>query len=61
MLYEVITFLLLISVQCLMLIGIFFIYSSGVNSNGAVVSSEYIKQIIWVVTGDFLLVTASFV
>jgi len=43
-----------------MIIGIFFIYSSGVNSNGVIVSSEYIKQIVWVITGDFLLLTVSF-
>jgi len=53
-------FLLFISVQILMVIGIFFIYSSGVNSNGVIVSTEYIKQIIWVISGDILLLTVSF-
>jgi rod shape determining protein RodA len=44
-----------------MVIGIFFIYSSGVNSNGIVVSSEYMKQIVWVISGDMLLLIVSFV
>jgi rod shape determining protein RodA len=54
-------FFLFISVQLLMVIGIFFIYSSGVNSNGIVVSSEYMKQIVWVISGDMLLLIVSFV
>jgi rod shape determining protein RodA len=43
-----------------MIIGVFFIYSSGVNSNGVVVSTEYIKQIVWVISGDILLLIVSF-
>ncbi len=41
---------LFLSTIALMVIGIFFIYSSGVNSSGENVSNEWIKQIIWVVT-----------
>ncbi len=53
-------FFLFISVQILMIIGIFFIYSSAVNASGAVLGSEYIKQIIWVISGDILLLAVSF-
>ncbi|MBB6479087.1 rod shape-determining protein RodA [Spirochaeta isovalerica] len=40
----------------LMLIGIFFIYSSGVNSSGVSVSNEWIKQIIWVVSSLAIII-----
>lgn len=53
-------FVLYLAIQFLMVIGIFFIYSSGVNSNGVIVSDEYIKQIIWVVTGNIILLVVSF-
>ncbi|WP_230391523.1 MULTISPECIES: rod shape-determining protein RodA [unclassified Oceanispirochaeta] len=53
-------FILFASIQVLMVIGVFFIYSSGVNSNGTVVSDEYIKQIVWVISGNIILLTVSF-
>ncbi len=34
-----------------MIIGILFIYSSGVDSSGVSVANEYIKQIVWVSVG----------
>jgi len=40
----------------LVLIGILSIFSSGVNSEGTVVSGDYLKQIFWAVTGLALLV-----
>ena len=43
-----------------MCIGIFFIYSSGVNSNGIIVTNEYIKQIIWVSTGTIIMLVFAF-
>jgi rod shape determining protein RodA len=46
---------LLFSTIILVTIGILFIYSSGVTSTGVVFSTEYIKQIIWAVTGLGLL------
>lgn len=39
----------------LMVIGILFVYSSGVSSTGIVFSREYIRQIIWAGTGIVLL------
>ena len=48
-------FLLLFSTIGLMIMGVLFIYSSGVSSTGVVFSTEYVKQIIWVVTGIIVL------
>jgi rod shape determining protein RodA len=50
-----IDFVLIVASLCLMVIGILFIFSSGVTSTGVVVSNEYQKQIIWVLTGMVLL------
>ena len=38
-------YLLFLAVVSLSFIGILFIYSSGINSSGNLVSKEYIKQI----------------
>ena len=48
-------YVLFLAVIGLSVIGILFIYSSGVNSDGISVSHEYIKQLIWVVSGLILL------
>ncbi|QEJ98879.1 rod shape-determining protein RodA [Treponema phagedenis] len=53
-------YLLLLIVLILTGIGILFIYSSGVNSDGVSVSKEYIKQIIWAITGVILLIATTF-
>ncbi len=45
----------------LVIIGIFFIYSSGINSDGTLVSNEWLKQIIWAVLGLALYVVFSLV
>ncbi|HVP19521.1 MAG TPA: rod shape-determining protein RodA [Spirochaetia bacterium] len=44
----------------LILMGVLFIYSSGVNSSGASVSREYLKQLIWAATGIAILLLFSF-
>lgn len=44
-------FALIIPVVILMVIGILFIYSSGVDSSGVSVANEYVKQIVWVSVG----------
>ncbi|MFQ3619935.1 MAG: rod shape-determining protein RodA [Spirochaetales bacterium] len=54
-------FSLLIASLLLVLIGILFIYSSGVTSTGVVYSSEYIKQSIWAIVGFILLIALSFI
>lgn len=48
-------YLLFLSVSILTVMGILFIYSSGINSEGMLVSNEYSKQILWAVTGFILL------
>ncbi len=52
-------YLLFLAVIGLSIIGILFIYSSGVNSEGAVVSKEYLKQITWAALGLMLLIAIS--
>lgn len=48
-------FILFFCVTALVTFGVLFIYSSGINSEGMNVSSEYIKQIIWGGTGLLLM------
>ena len=55
---EMFDYLLLICMSLLILVGILFIYSSGVNSDSVSVSKEYIKQIIFACSG--LLITIFF-
>ncbi len=50
-----------IAMSILMIIGILFIYSSGTTSEGNLVSTEYLKQILWVATGLLLLVASSLI
>ena len=49
-------YLLLFSTICLITVGILFIYSSGVTSDGVHFSNEYIKQIVWASLGWVLAV-----
>ena len=44
----------------LMVIGILFIYSSGINSNGVQTSSEFLRQILWAVSGIALMIFFAF-
>jgi len=44
----------------LILIGVLFVYSSGVNSGGISISREYLKQLIWAGTGIGILLLFSF-
>ena len=54
--YEAFDVIILLSVLVLVTIGIAFIYSSGINSEGILVTNEYIKQIIWAGIGLVFLV-----
>ena len=42
-----IDYFILLSVIALIIAGIFFIYSSGIDSSGVLVSNEYLRQIVW--------------
>ncbi|MDR0554962.1 MAG: rod shape-determining protein RodA [Treponema sp.] len=46
-----IDYLLLLAAIVLSIIGILFIYSSGISSTGEQISSEYVRQIIWAAAG----------
>jgi len=46
-----IDYLLLLPVIILIVFGVLFIYSSGISSSGIQLSNEYIKQIIWALSG----------
>lgn len=48
--------ILVFSVLVLCIIGVLFIYSSGVSSTGELVNREFLKQIIWVTTGLVLMI-----
>jgi rod shape determining protein RodA len=56
-----IDYLLLLPVLVIMVMGILFIYSSGINSDGILVSREYIRQIIWASSGFFIAIVLSFI
>lgn len=53
--YTYFDYVLFLAVISLSVIGIFFIYSSGVNSSGQALSNEYVKQIVWALTGTVLM------
>lgn len=52
-------FILFLAAAALVTIGVLFIYSSGINSEGNNVSSEYVKQIIWGGSGTLLMLVFS--
>lgn len=51
---------ILASTLSLIVIGILFIYSSGVTSTGELFSTEYLRQIVWASSGLVLLLALSF-
>lgn len=53
--------LVVASLAVLMVIGVLFIYSSGVNSEGILVTNEYAKQIVWAVTAVALMLAVALV
>ncbi|OQY37212.1 MAG: hypothetical protein B6229_08750, partial [Spirochaetaceae bacterium 4572_7] len=50
-----IDFFMLSAVMILMFIGVIFIYSSGISSTGVNTSNEYLKQMLRIFTGFFVL------
>ncbi len=57
--FEIFDYVLFFCVIVLVTIGILFIYSSGINSEGVNVSREFIKQIIWAIIGLALMIITS--
>jgi rod shape determining protein RodA len=56
-----IDYLLLLPVMVLLVLGILFIYSSGITSSGVQLSDEYIRQIIWASVGVVLALVLALV
>lgn len=54
-------FAILGATLALTVLGVLSIYSSGINSEGVHVSNEYLKQIVWAVSGLALLVIVSLI
>lgn len=52
---------IIISVFVLCSIGVLFIYSSGVTSEGELVSREYIKQVLWIVISIAAMITVTMI
>jgi len=59
--YTYFDYVLFLAVILLTIIGVSFIYSSGVNSSGVSISNEYVKQIIWGLTGIVLMLVITFI
>lgn len=57
---ELYDYIILLSVLILVTLGVLFIYSSAINSEGVCVTNEYIKQIIWGGIGLFMMILISF-
>jgi len=56
-----IDYFLLLPVMVIMAIGILFIYSSGITSAGEIVSTEYIRQIVWASAGLIIVFALSMI
>ena len=56
-----IDYLLLLPVMILLVLGILFIYSSGINTDGVQVSNEYVRQIIWASAGFVMAIFISMI
>ena len=57
--FRRVDYLILLNVLTLTMLGILFIYSAGINSEGALVSREYSRQIVWASIGFFFLICAA--
>lgn len=54
--FELFDYVMLLCVLSLVTIGIAFIYSSGINSQGLLVTNEHIKQIVWASLGLVIMI-----
>lgn len=59
--FTLFDYILLSASVLLMVIGIFFIYSSGVNSEGLLVSNEHVKQILWATSSLLIMFFAALI
>ena len=56
-----IDFILLFAALVLMIFGILFIYSSGITSEGNLISNEYSRQIVWGAAGLIIALVIAFI
>lgn len=54
--FSMFDYFLILIVLSLVCIGVMFIYSSSINSEGICVTNEYVKQIIWACIGFILMI-----
>ena len=54
--FSMFDYLLILVVLTLVALGVMFIYSSSINSEGLRVTNEYIKQIIWASIGFVIMI-----
>lgn len=59
--FQVFDYVLLLCVLTLVTVGVLFIYSAGINSDGANVSTEYVKQIVWAGIGLVLMAVVALI
>lgn len=59
--FETFDFVILFCVIVLVSTGIVFIYSSGINSDGVLVTNEHIKQIVWAGIGLVCLIIVALI
>lgn len=52
---------LVISTLALVVVGILFIFSSGVTADGQIISREYLRQIAWAGSGTVLMLLVTFI
>ena len=57
--FAMFDYLLILVVLTLVSLGVMFIYSSSINSEGVRVTNEYIKQIIWAGTGFVIMIAVT--
>ncbi|MBP5520702.1 MAG: rod shape-determining protein RodA [Treponema sp.] len=57
--FSMFDYLLILVVLTLVSLGVMFIYSSSINSEGVSVTNEYIKQIIWASIGFVIMIAAT--
>lgn len=54
--FSMFDYLLLLIVLTLVSLGVMFIYSSSINSQGLSVTNEYFKQIVWAIIGFIVMI-----
>jgi hypothetical protein len=57
--FSMFDYLLILVVLTLVSLGVMFIYSSSINSEGLRVTNEYIKQIIWASIGFIIMIAVT--